>query len=86
MSQSFRWRTTGRLPTLLRETAGLQFVLHRPHQQAVCPSHQAPVVLVSGSTGQANLVMACLFIHPRPRETVRASLPKKQLQQFHDPT
>src|SRR4051794_19455048 len=70
----------------VREAAAAQFVLHRSYQQASRPVHCFPVVLVSRSTSQANLIVTAVLVDPRPREAVRATLAKQQLQEFHELT
>jgi hypothetical protein len=37
------------------------------------PLHLSPVILVSGSAGQADLIVASIFIDARPGKTVRAT-------------
>ena len=70
-------------PELLRETTAAQFVLNGCHEQAARTAHHSPVVFAGRSAGQADLVMTPVVVDARPREAVRATLPKKQLQEFH---
>ena len=46
-------------------------------------SHHFPVILVSGSTGQAYLVVAAIVVVAWPTKLVRASSPEKTLQEVH---
>jgi hypothetical protein len=56
------------------------------HEQAVRPLHHFPVVFVSRSTTQAYLIVTAAVVNARPREAVRATLAKEQLQEFHELT
>src|SRR5215469_17950569 len=53
------------------------------YKQSASPAHHSPVVFISGSTSQTNLIMPAIFVEARPREAVRATLAEKQLQQVH---
>ena len=53
-------------------------------QRASRKAHRLPVVLVGGSAGKADLVMAAMAIDAGPRETVSAGLSKKVSQKIHD--
>jgi hypothetical protein len=70
----------------MRKTATIELVLDRRRQQAVRPAHEPPVVLVRRTASQTDLIMTPILINPRPREAMRAALPKKQLQEFHELT
>jgi hypothetical protein len=63
-----------------------KFVLDGCHEQAARPAHYSPVVFVSRSARQTDLIMTTVVVDARPREAVRATLPEKQLQEFHELT
>jgi hypothetical protein len=67
----------------VRETAAVQLRLRR-YQQTLGAAHHSPVVFVSGSASQTDLVMTPVLVDSRPGEAVGAALAKKQLQQFHE--
>ena len=64
----------------------MQFVLYSRDQQAIRTAHLSPVVFVGGSTGETNLIVATVLVDTRPGKTMRATLTKKKLQQFHELT
>jgi hypothetical protein len=70
----------------MREATAVQIGLNGRHEQAVRPVHHFPVVLVSRSTTQAYLIVTTTIVNARPRETVRTTLTKEQLQEFHELT
>ena len=86
--QQFRWRSAiaGPVLGLVRETTAVQVGLDGRHEQAVRPLHHFPVVFVSRSTTQAYLIVTSAVVNARPSETVRTTLAKKQLQEFHELT
>jgi hypothetical protein len=58
-------------------------VLNGYGQQSPGAAHQAPVIFEDGATGQANLIVAALFVDARPGEAMRAALPEKLLEKIH---
>jgi len=71
------------VPELEPKAAAVQLGLYAGPEQAIRPAHHAPVVLVGGSTSQADLIVPAIVVNARPREAVRAPLAQKKLQQFH---
>jgi len=87
ISQFFGWRNARLLAQDWCERLPLcKFVLDGRHQQAARPAHHSPVVFVGRSASQADLVMTSVVVDARPREAVRATLPKQQLQESHELT
>jgi len=70
----------------MQKAIGVQSMLENWRQQASGPTHHFPVIFVSGPASQADLIVAAIVVDSRPREPVRAALPKKQLQEIHEVT
>jgi hypothetical protein len=56
--------------TNMRASITLQPTLDDCGQQAICPVHATPVILISGSTTQAYLIVTAVLIDARPRKSV----------------
>jgi hypothetical protein len=54
----------------MRASITLQPTLDDCGQQAICPVHATPVILISGSTTQAYLIVTAVLIDARPRKSV----------------
>jgi hypothetical protein len=70
----------------MQKAIGAQSMLEHWSQQAARPPHHFPVIFVGGPASQADLIVAAIVVDSRPREPVRAALPKKQFQEIHEVT